>query len=86
MDMVLRIRCFEYCVIVVIIQNHLKGGMILRKRHRCIWRRIEKRFIGLMLLIIGMVIIAIKVLPVSVWIILLGVSMIYIGYKLFCSY
>ncbi|WP_156782304.1 hypothetical protein [Geosporobacter ferrireducens] len=46
-------------------------------------RRIERRIIGLMLLMAGLVIIAVITLPYRVWMVLLGCCMLYLGYKLF---
>jgi uncharacterized membrane protein len=87
MDMVLYSWGIMRCFHIIIVQNHLKGGMVLRRRRCCpIWRRLNKACIGMILLAIGVMVIAIKILPVSVWIVLVGVMMIYIGYKLFCSY
>ncbi|WP_168198262.1 hypothetical protein [Crassaminicella thermophila] len=58
----------------------------MRRKYNYFWRRIEKKFIGLMLLAIGIAIIAIIILPPSAWIILAALALIFIGYKLFCGY
>ncbi|WP_190014664.1 hypothetical protein [Geosporobacter subterraneus] len=46
-------------------------------------RWIERRILGLILLITGLVIIAVITLPYRVWMVLLGCCMLYLGYKLF---
>jgi len=41
------------------------------------------RFLGLLLVAVGITIIAVMLLPYTVWIVLLGIVLIIAGYKLF---
>ncbi|HHY91584.1 MAG TPA: hypothetical protein GX503_07955 [Clostridiales bacterium] len=48
-------------------------------------RKVDKKWIGLLILLLGIAIVAIITLPYKVWIVIIGCMMIYIGYKLFMS-
>lgn len=64
-------------IVLFISNKSIIGGNFMRRR------RIERRIIGLLLLMTGVVVIAVITLPYKVWMVLLGCCMLYLGYKLF---
>ena len=55
----------------------------MRKGRYSFWNA-EMKIIGLILLILGISIIGILVLPYRLWLVIIGLMLIYLGYKLFC--
>ncbi|MCT4594893.1 MAG: hypothetical protein N4A57_11580 [Anaeromicrobium sp.] len=57
-----------------------------RKPYTSLWRRLDKRFLGSVLIAVGIATLAYMFLPVTGWIALIGIVLIFLGYKLFCNY
>lgn len=57
-----------------------------RKRYTSTWRQLDKRFLGSVLITIGIGALAYMFLPVTGWIALIGIILVFLGYRLFVNY
>ncbi|PAB58874.1 hypothetical protein [Anaeromicrobium sediminis] len=57
-----------------------------RKLYNSLWRQLDKRFLGGLLIVVGIIILAYMFLPFTAWVAFIGIFLIFLGYKLFCKY